>query len=83
MFDFIPNPTIASPSRPPSLEFSSSITCCTILNKILIVIDVRIMNMAEMIVMIVMRTMMMIDVEVTSVLSRLCVAWTPLGKCFT
>ena len=25
-------PTIASPSRPPSLEFSSSITCCTISN---------------------------------------------------
>ena len=25
-------PTIASPSRPPSLEFSSSITCCIIMN---------------------------------------------------
>ena len=62
--------TIASPSLPPSLEFSSSITCCidSIIFKIIIMPVVM---------------MMMIDKMVTSVLSRLCAAWTPLGACFT
>ena len=63
-------PTIASPSRPPSLEFSSSITFCFIMITILItVVMVKIITM-------------IINMRTTSVLSRLCAGWTPLGACF-
>ena len=90
MFELVPLrsdiPTFASPSRPPSLEFSSSITCCSFVIIILVIIIVTIMIMAEIMAMLVTMMvveMVVIDVKVTSVLRRLCVAWTPLGTCFT